>query len=232
MMNDEGNRGETPVRGAAAPWKNAALSALIYAGVTSVVTKVLDTLYKIRFRDMDVFIRSLSVPLLFLAVGILIALPLMFRVIRSAGKNMKVLIHVMLIAALASLSFALAAVLNMDTLLLGSFELTGENIQSAERQVSIPQTLQSMVLKVSGEKEPGFDLELERRSAGNGAIEWLEITGLNQDEDLRSSRYYILTRGTFTVPGPFMAGDTVRLYIERSASFEGKIKLELTGSKN
>jgi hypothetical protein len=109
--------------------------------------------------------------------------------------------------------------------------LDTENIRCRERRVVIPQNLQNIILKVSGEQEPGFSLELERRSAGNEHIDRLKIDKLAGDEAIKPGRYYFLARGEFPVPGPFAAGEIIYLNIVNAASFGGQLKLELIGKK-
>jgi hypothetical protein len=213
------------------PWKQEALRALLAAVIGSVVTTALNAVYRIRFPELGGFIDSLPVTLLFVLTGIFIVLSFVFRMARLEQRATRILTNGMLLAGLFGLSVAVVAVLNIGAVPLKSFELTAENIYNP-REVPIPRNLESVSLKVSGDRDPGFPLELERRPPGNGSIEQLAIAGLVEDNAIRPGRYYTLVRGEFTVPGPFQAGDTLYLHIVNASSFEGKIKLELTGSKD
>jgi hypothetical protein len=137
----------------------------------------------------------------------------------------------MLVLGTAGLSITLVAALNIGAVPLDSFDLTAENIYD-QRSVVIPRPLGGISLRISGEKDPGFSLELGRRSAGNETIRRLKIDGLAEDKAITPGLYYFPVRGEFTVPGPFQAGDTVHVNIVNASSFGGKIKLELTGSRN
>jgi hypothetical protein len=212
------------------PWKHEVLRALIWTLIGSAATAVLNAVYRIRFPELGSLIDSLPVPLLIILTGAVIVLSFAFRIARLKQRHVRIITDGMLVAGLAGLSVAVVAALNIGTVPLGSFELTSENIYDA-REVPIPRKLESVTLKVSGEQEPGFLMELERRSAGNGSIERLAIEGLEESNVIKLGRYYNLVRGEFTVPGPFKAGDTLYLRFENAPSFEGKIKLELAGSK-
>jgi hypothetical protein len=212
------------------PWKYEVLRGLIATVTGWVATTVLNAVYRMRFPELGSFIDSLSFPLLFSLIGIFIVLSFVLRMARLKQRSMRILTDCMLIAGLIGLSIAVVAALNTGAVPLKSFDLTGKNIYNP-REVPIPQALESVTLKVSGDRDPGFPLELERRSPGNGDIEQLEIKKL-EAVDIRQSRYYTLVRGKYTVPGPFQAGDTLYLHIANASSFEGRIKLVLTGSKD
>ncbi|MDR0584059.1 MAG: hypothetical protein LBG57_06915 [Treponema sp.] len=214
------------------PWKQEALRALIIAAITSVVTTALNAVYRIRFAELGNLIDSMPVPLLLLVSGIFVILSFVLRLGRLEQRIMRIVTNCMLAAGLAGLSVALVVALNLSAVPLGSFELRQENIYDPDRQVSIPYQMESIRLKVSGNRDPGFSLELERRTAGNENSERLIITGLSENPAIQPGQYYLLVLGEFTVPGPFRAGDTIHLHIANASSFEGKIKLELKGSKD
>ncbi|MDR0637612.1 MAG: hypothetical protein LBG27_01700 [Spirochaetaceae bacterium] len=213
------------------PWKQEALRALIMAVITSAVTSALNAVYRIRFAELGSVIDSMPVPLLLLVTGIFVVLSFVLRLTRLEQRIMRVITDCMLIAGLAVLSIAMVAALNIGTVPLKSFELTEDNVYDS-REVAVPRNLENITLKVSGDRDPGFPLELERRGAGNGTIEQLAIEGLEADNAIRHGRYYTLVRGQFTVPGPLKAGDTLYLHFANAPSLGGKIKLELTGSKD
>jgi hypothetical protein len=212
------------------PWKQEALRALVAAVITFIATPVLNAVYRIRFAELGGFIDSLSVPLLLLVIGVFVALSFVFRLARLEQRVMRILTDCMLIAGLIGLSITVVAALNIGFVPLKSFELTADNIYD-NREVPIPQALENIRLKVSGDRDPGFPLELERRSLGN-AIDPLVIEGLPEDTAVRPGKYYTLVRGEFIARGPLQAGDTLYIHIENASSFKGKIKLELRGSKN
>jgi hypothetical protein len=196
------------------------------------VAAILDAACRTWFSWLRAYIGYLPAPLLFPAGAALIVFSFVSRLARPEGRRVKTIATCALLAGALSLGAALAAALNAGTLPLGSFELTARNINSP-REVPIPQALESVALKVSGDREPGFSLELERRSPGNRTIERLAIEGLAEDAAIRASKYYFLRRGEFTVQGPFGAGDTLRIHTANTASFvEGTIKLEFEGSKS
>jgi hypothetical protein len=147
-------------------------------------------------------------------------------------RRMRILTDCMLVLGLAGLSVTLVAALNIGAVPLGSFELNPDNVYGRERRVVIPRPLGHIKLRVSGERDPAFSLELERRPVGDKSAGPLVIAGLPQDKAITPGLYYVPVRGEFTVEGPFQTGDTVQINIVNASSFEGKIKLELTGSKN
>jgi hypothetical protein len=212
------------------PWKHEVLRALIWTLIGSVATTVLNAVYQIRFPELGSLIDSLPVPLLIILTGAVIVLSFVIRIARLEQRHVRIITDGMLIAGLAGLSIAVVAALNIGAVPLGSFELTDENVYDV-REVTVPRKLESATLKVSGDREPGFLIELERRSPGNGSIERLEIEGLEKSKTIELGRYYNLVRGEFTVPGPLKAGDTLYLHFENAPSFEWRLKLELTGSK-
>jgi hypothetical protein len=213
------------------PWKQEALRALVAAVITFIATPVLNAAYRVRFAEVGGFIDSLPVPLLLLVIGVFVALSFVFRLARLEKRVMRIVTDCMLIAGLLGLSITVVAALNIGVVPLKSFELTADNIYDA-REVPIPQALENISLKVSGTRDPGFPLELERRPPGNGPIDPLVIEGLPEETAVKPGKYYTLTRGEFIARGPLQAGDTLYLHIVNASSFEGKLKLELTGSKN
>ena len=221
---------ETRAKKAPFPWKQEAVRALIIAVITSVVTTTLNAVYRIRFAELGNLIDSMPVPLLLLVSGIFIVLSFVLRLARLEQRIMRIVTNCMLAAGLAGLSVALVVALNLSAVPLGSFELRQENIYDPDRQVSIPYQMESISLKVSGDRRPAGSLELERHTAGNKIGE-LTIEGLDADASIKPGNYYFLRHGEFTVPGPFRAGDTLYLRIKNASSFEGRMKLELTGSK-
>jgi hypothetical protein len=137
----------------------------------------------------------------------------------------------MLVLGLAGISITLVAAINLGTVPLGSFTLTPDNVYSQEAGILVPRSVGHINLKISGEQSSRLSLELERRSAGGGHIDRLEIGGLVQDRDISPGLYYFPVAGEFTVAGPFQAGDAIYINTVNASSFEGKLKLELTGSK-
>jgi hypothetical protein len=212
-------------------WKQVLLNALIVFVVETAGTALLNVLYRIRFQELGVVLDVLPLPLLFLTTGVLIILSFVLRHILPELRRVRIIAGALLALGMAGFSIALVSVLNIGAVPLGEFNLTVENIYD-ERQVSLPRNLENIRLKAAGNQDPGFSLELERRPAGKETFAGLGIENLSADTAVEHGQYYRLVLGEFTVPGPFHAGDTIRINIVNAASFGGKLKLELAGSKN
>jgi hypothetical protein len=210
-------------------WKHEFLRALISVAVTAAATTTGNAVY--RFLKLGVSVDSLSVPLLLFSTGVFIALSFALRLKQLTWRATRLLTNAMLIVGVAGISIALVAAINIGTVPLGTFDLTQDNIYDEPRMIPVPRTLDRVTLKVSGDREPAGSLELERHTTGNKTAEALTIEGLEADGSIKPGNYYFLKHGEFTVPGSFRTGDTLYLHIKNASSFEGRVKLELTGSK-
>jgi hypothetical protein len=211
-------------------WKHAFFQALAVFAVETAGTRVLNAVYRIRFTELWAYLAALPLVPLFIITGIFIVFFFAIQWTRTEGRRMKILSGCMLGLGMAGLSIALVGFINLGLMPLGSFELTPENIYSQECRVTIPQDLENIILKVSGEREPGFSLELERRTA-EYEYQKLEIAGLAEDTAIKPGWYYFPVPGEFTVQGPFYTGDSVHVNIRNAASFGGHVKLQLIGKK-
>jgi hypothetical protein len=173
MMNEipETTAWDAPFR-----WKHEALRALVAALVSFAVTAILNALYRIRFTELGAYLDVLPLPLLFISTGVFVVFSFVMRLTRLEWRRLKVLTDCMLVLGLAGFSITLVTALNIGAVPLGSFELTPDNVYSQERRVVIPRPLAGISLRISGEKDPGFSLELEQRSA-EGTTRRLEIAG-------------------------------------------------------
>jgi hypothetical protein len=204
-MSDVSPKPSAPANGAPFPWKQEVLRALVAAVITCIVTTVLNAVYRIRFAELGSFIESLPVPLLILVIGIFVALSFVFRLARPEQRVTRIITDCMLIAGLAGVSIALVAALNVGAVPLKSFELTTDNVYDP-REVPVPRNMENITLKVSGDRDPGFSLELERRQTGNGSIDQLAIVGLSEDTAVKPGKYYRLVRGNLPCGGPRAGG--------------------------
>jgi hypothetical protein len=84
-------------------------------------------------------------------------------------------------------------------------------------------------VKISG-GPPGISVEIDRYSPQEVDREFLDISGLEEDKEIRQSAYYILRLGFYQVLGAPRAGDTLVLRTKKTSDFEGEIRFEFWDS--
>jgi hypothetical protein len=224
-------------------WKNEILRIALALIAEAVFTSALNWFYRLYLAVKGAVLPPLFAPVL-ITVGAVLFVPFFVfpKFLRKQAKEnetpaampvTKAAEKGLGIAGFIILGVGIVMALNaIDgyTIPLRRVEWTADTVNDPVSFV-IQQDLSVLTLRARGDGFT-FPIEIEKYGDGEKNIEKLDIEGLEQDTSITGgSRFYMLRKGVFIINGRFRAGDRLEIKTRNTAQFEGKIILELTGSK-
>jgi hypothetical protein len=186
-----------------------------------------------RFKDQAPYIPPyVSVATLVAGVGLIGVVLLLTFCFKQAGITKKVLLS---LSTLGFLCVAAGSVFtinaNWNAIYHGIF--TGETINARQgillAEIPVRENYDGLELRIGGDFKSNLLLELEKKT--RYLPDKLDISDMQKNKDIYPGSFYFVEQGTFAVNTTFTRNDWLLINVVNTSSFEGKIIIELIGSK-